>query len=304
MNRAGKRAGKQVEASLTAQWVAAARTVGALLPSELVIARDPFGLEFARGSTRKLADLMMSQPLLARTLLPHAGPLTAFLLWMQLRTRALDDILLDFVRADRAPRGRQVVLLGAGYDCRALRFAAELAGCTVFEIDHPATQQVKMRSLPVETFFNRVVYVPFDFERDPLRELPARLHAEGLDANAPTLTIWEGVTMYLSEPAIEAALAAIRSFSRDSRLAMTYLDRRALERQPSEVALSARLVARVGEPWRFGWRPAELPAWLAERGFRVLSDEDDAGLAARLLPERVRHFFAKRNRHLALVRAS
>lgn len=295
-----KHASKGVEASLTAQWVAAARTVGSLLPDELVIANDPFGVSFAHGATRKLAALLLAHPLLARTLLPHAGPLTAFLLWMQLRTRALDDILLEFVRAG----GRQVVLLGAGYDCRALRFAAELVGATVFEVDHPATQHVKTAKLPVETFSNRVVYLPFDFEREQLAGLPARLHAEGLEPNAATLTIWEGVTMYLSEPAIDAALSAVRAFSRESQLALTYIDRRALERPPGEVALSARIVARVGEPWRFGWYPEQLPAWLASRGFGVLRDESDAELAARLLPARVRRFFARRNRHLALVRAA
>ncbi|HEX5657511.1 MAG TPA: SAM-dependent methyltransferase [Polyangiales bacterium] len=293
-----KHSGKQVEASLTAQWVAAARTVGALLPSELVLARDPFGVEFARGGMRKFANLLLSQPLLARTLLPHAGPLTGFLLWMQLRTRALDDVLLAFVRGG----GRQVVLLGAGYDCRALRFAAELAGCTVYEVDHPATQQVKTRSLPVESFHNRVVYVPFDFERDALAELPARLHAEGLQQDAPVLTIWEGVTMYLSEAAIDATLGAIKGLASDSRLAMTYIDRRVLERRPTEVALSARIVARVGEPWRFGWHPAELPRWLAARGFRVTSDESDSDLAARLLPPRAQRYFVKGTRHLALAR--
>ncbi len=295
-----KQTGKQVEASLTAQWVAAARTVAGLLPAELVIARDPFGLEFTHGTTRRLAELLMSQPLLSRALLPHAGPLTAFLLWMQLRTRALDDILLEFVEHG----GRQVVLLGAGYDCRALRFAAELRGSTVFEVDHPATQRVKTGSLPSEAFHNRVVYVPFDLEKDALAGLPARLHREGLDPGAATLTIWEGVTMYLSEAAIDATLDAVRGFGTGSQLAMTYIDKRALEQRPGEVALSARIVARVGEPWRFGWYPAELPGWLRSRGYRVLRDESDADLASRLLPERVRSYFAKRNRHLALIQAS
>jgi methyltransferase (TIGR00027 family) len=293
-----KQTGKRVEASLTAQWVAAARTVGGLLPSELVLARDPFGIGFAQGGTRKLAELLMSQPLLSRFLLPHTGHLTAFLLWMQLRTRALDDILLEFVRAG----GRQVVLLGAGYDCRALRFAAELAGATVFEVDHPATQDVKTHELPVESFHNRVVYLAFDFEKDALDSLPARLHHQGLDPSAPVLTIWEGVTMYLSEPAIDATLAAVRAFSNDSRLAMTYIDKRALEVPSTGVALSARIVKRVGEPWRFGWLPSALPSWLRGRGWSVVSDESDAALALRLLPAKVLHHFEKAERRLALLK--
>jgi methyltransferase (TIGR00027 family) len=265
----------------------------------MVIARDPFGAGFADGGTRKLTDLLLSHPLLSRVLLPHAGPFTAFLLWMQLRTRALDDILLDFV----GQGGRQVVLLGAGYDCRALRFAAELAGSTVFEVDHPATQAVKVRNLPVESFHNRVVYLAFDFENEGMQTLPARLHAQGLDAHAPVLTIWEGVTMYLSESAIDATLGAVRAFSDDARLAMTYIDKRAFEHKPREVALTSRIVARVGEPWRFGWHPSELPRWLAARGFSVVSDESDADMAARLLPRKAGRHFREASRRLAVVRA-
>jgi O-methyltransferase involved in polyketide biosynthesis len=40
----------------------------------------------------------------------------------------------------------------------------------------------------------------------------------------------------------------------------------------------------VGEPWRSGWDPAELPAWMAARGFRVERDLSLADAAAELLP--------------------
>jgi methyltransferase (TIGR00027 family) len=294
-----KHRGEQGEASLTAQWVAAARTLGGMLPPQLAIARDPFGIGFAQGMPRKFYEFLQGQPLLARLLLPHAGPLTKFLLWMQLRTRALDDILLDFVREG----GRQVVLLGAGFDCRALRFAAELAGTSLYEVDHPATQASKMRTLPVESFHNRVVYVPFDFERDLVAGLPARLQRDGLDASAPVLTIWEGVTMYLGEPAIDATVRAVHAFSSDSRIALTYIDRAALRAGSTDLKLSGRIAARVGEPWRFGWDPAEFPRWMAARGYQLISDESDGGLASRLLPPRGAHHFARQQRHLAVVRS-
>ncbi len=290
--------GKRLEASRTAEWVAAARSVGGLLPSELALARDPYGVLYARGLVRGVAELLLRHPRWARALLPHAGPLTSFLLWMQLRTRALDDLLLEFVRGG----GRQIVLLGAGYDSRALRFGHELAGAQVFEVDHPATQAGKVERLPAETFRTRVVYVGWDFERDDMAELPLRLHRQGLDPNARVLTIWEGVTMYLGHAAIEATLQAVRAFAGDrSLLAFTYIDRRALARPGHELKLSARLVASVGEPWRFGWEPAELPAWLVARGYALLSDESDADLAARHLPPRMRRSFARASRRVALA---
>jgi len=287
------------EASRTAQWVAAARSLGALLPPELVLARDPYGLGFTHGAVRKVCDMLLRRPFLARGWLTRVGPLTAFLLWMQLRTRALDDVLLEFVRDG----GRQVVLLGAGYDCRALRFGAQLSDATVFEVDHPATQAGKVRQLPAESMRTRVVYVGWDFERDAMAQLPARLHEMGLDPSAPVLTIWEGVTMYLQPPAIESTVRAVRAFATaPSELAVTYIDRRALRAPSRDVQLSAKLAAGAGEPWTFGWDPEDFPFWFSARGFELAFDVSDAELATRFLPARFWRHFAKKSRRLALLR--
>src|SRR5262249_33283120 len=145
---------------------------------------------------------------------------TAGVLWLQLRTRVLDRVLLDFVGAG----GAQVILLGAGFDARAARFARELARATVFEVDHPATMQKKREVLArLSPPSARVTYLPWNFEARPMRELPAALAGLGHDARAPTLVLWEGVTMYLREQTIEATVAAVRALSAPgSRLAMNY----------------------------------------------------------------------------------
>ncbi|MEY4512590.1 MAG: hypothetical protein RLZZ450_4712, partial [Pseudomonadota bacterium] len=53
------------EASRTAEWVAVARPLGGLLPQELVLAHDPFGTGFAKGSVRALAELLTRRPWLS-----------------------------------------------------------------------------------------------------------------------------------------------------------------------------------------------------------------------------------------------
>src|SRR5437870_7410314 len=64
--------------------------------------------------------------------------LTAFVLT---RHRYIDDCLA------RALEGEveQIVLLGAGYDTRAYRFAGQLRGRPVYEVDFPATSRRKAR---------------------------------------------------------------------------------------------------------------------------------------------------------------
>ncbi len=51
------------------------------------------------------------------------------------RTRFIDDALEAAIAAGLD----QVVILGAGFDCRAYRIPC-LAGTPVFEVDHPGTQ--------------------------------------------------------------------------------------------------------------------------------------------------------------------
>ena len=124
-------------------------------------------------------------------------------------------------------------------------------------------------------------YVPWDFERDPLPELPSRLTARGLDPGRPTLTIWEGVIPYLTEGAVAATLAAVRSWSAaGSRVMLHYIERRRIERR----TIWHLFASGVGEPLRFGWEPGALPGWLGSHGFRLLSDRGDHDLAGELFP--------------------
>jgi methyltransferase (TIGR00027 family) len=286
-------------ASQTAEWVAVARSLGRLLPREQRLAYDPYGGEFVQGLVRRVADMLFAEPWLFNGLLPCLPHLRAFLLWMQLRTRALDDVLLEFV----ASGGRQIVLLGAGYDCRPVRFAHLLSEANVFEVDHPITQARKREVVRRGELRTPARYVPWDFDADGLSGLGARLKAEGLVASHRVLTLWEGVTMYLTEPAIEATLETVRRLgAAGSWLGFTYIDQRAVQKPRGDQRVAQRLARSVGEPHRFGWTPRVLPGWLLERGFTLMSDVCDRELAERHLSAELWHYFEARNRHVALAR--
>lgn len=256
--------------SFTAAWVAAARSFGVHLPEEARLADDPYGARFARTTA------LVGRPF-ASKLFPRR-----FVLYMQVRTRVLDDALHAFVKDG----GTQIVLLGAGFDCRALRFAHELsrANATVFEVDHPATQ-AKKRDVLRGDVGAHTEYVAWDFEKNPMRDLPAELARHGHDAKKRTLTIWEGVTMYLSDDAIHASVTAMRDYSAPgSRLAMTYVDRALFEHPTLRARASHAFVSRIGEPLRFGWHPSELPAWMRTHGFEVERDASAREWGRELLP--------------------
>jgi methyltransferase (TIGR00027 family) len=303
--------------SRTAAWVAAARQLGQLLPDDIRLVDDPYGAAF---TSRWIASLIeqaaaddRSQAPLDVALRRLRAPLAAmpglahWILYMQVRTRVIDDAIRAFVESG----GGQLVLLGAGYDCRALRMP-ELADARVLEVDHPATQDHKRTTLAELAVRSRATYVPWDFEERPMEDLPDALAEAGHDPARPTFTVWEGVTMYLSEPAIDASLRAIAAWSAPaSRLAMTYIARSRITRPSLATRAIRAVVSGLGEPWRFGWEPEELPAYLAERGLE-LTDDIAISDAARLLlppelatqvydPER-RAAFARSGEAIALAR--
>jgi methyltransferase (TIGR00027 family) len=265
--------------SRTAQWVAAARGMGRLLPDGVRLADDPYGLAFSSPGIARLVDRTRNaRPDRAETIARVPG-LSLWIVYMQVRTRLIDDAVRDFV----AGGGHQIVLLGAGYDCRALRLP-ELAGAKVLEVDHPATQAHKRAVLERLSVTSPARYLAWDFETHPMDDLPGALTEAGHDDAAPTLTIWEGVTMYLTEVAIDASLRAIASFcAPGSALALTYMTRTRLQRSLAVRAVRA-VVDRLGEPFRFGWEPDELPGYLADRGFALASDVSTVDAAHRLLP--------------------
>src|SRR5258706_13214580 len=110
--------------SRTAQWVAAARGFGRLLPDAARIADDPYGAAFSSPSLQRAIERGRGR---LRPLATFPG-LREWILYMQVRTRVIDDALRMFV----ASGGRQLVVLGARYDCRALPMP-ELHAPRVFE---------------------------------------------------------------------------------------------------------------------------------------------------------------------------
>lgn len=265
--------------SRTAQWVAAARGLGRLLPESTRLADDPYGLAFASPALGRLIDRTRAAWPDGADAIARVPGLSLWIVYMQVRTRLIDDAVRAFV----AGGGRQVVVLGAGYDCRALRLR-ELDGARVIEVDHPATQHHKRAVLARLAVTSPVDYLAWDFETHPLDDLPGALADAGLDAGAPSLTIWEGVTMYLTDAAIDASLRAIATWSTaGSVLAMTYMTRSRLQRGLAIRAVRA-VVDRLGEPFRFGWEPDELPGYLAARGFTLDSDTSTVDAARALLP--------------------
>jgi methyltransferase (TIGR00027 family) len=248
---------------------------------------DPWGAEWTGcGRLRRLAKAM-----------PTAGQLLSWpawrwLLYMQVRTFALDQEVIRFAQSG----GRQLVLLGAGLDARALRLRS--LGLRVFEVDHPATQARKR-----ELVGDAATLMAWDFERDPLRLLPGCLCDLGYLREERGCVVWEGVSMYLSEAANEETFAMLADLlAEDSVVAFTYFAKALLHAQARRERFIRHAVARWGEPWRFGFEPELLSSWIAARGFALEHNDATATLAARWLPPDLAAKLKGDQRRIALAR--
>lgn len=264
-------------ASRTASQVALFRALESARPRDRIF-DDPLAVRFLPPGYRVLAHLARVRPV-GRRLEAYidtrwSGPRASAVA----RTRLIDDLVAD------AGAG-QAVFLGAGYDSRAYRLPA-LAGVPVFEIDHPATQAAKRDLLrPAES--RRVRFVGVDFLSD---DLGAALRRAGLAADERTVVVWEGVTNYLTAGAVDRTLRDLAALlAPDSRIIFTYIDRGVLTGDISSADEWHAAVTRQGEPWTFGFDPAALPAYLRERGLRLLLDLSTRDAADRYLAPLGRH---------------
>lgn len=256
-------------ASRTAEYMAFYRALESARPRAERLFSDPFAIHFLRPSLRRAVALSRI-PWLGAAVAWYAdrrapGARTSAIA----RTRLIDDIVSQTLQEGT----RQLVILGAGFDCRIYRLP-QARSITAFEVDHPATLAARLSRLRglVEELPARVRFIEIDFDRQSLAEA---LQQGGFDSGRPAIFIWEGVTNYLTAAAVDAVLCYVAGCAAGTRLVFTYVHRGALEGStafPDAPKIMSN-VAELGEPWTFGLVPGELPSYLRQRGLQL--DHDD-----------------------------
>ena len=215
-------------------------------------------------------------PKLARWLLERGLP-GAFG-YFNARTQYFDEVLLQEARAGL----EQVVILGAGFDSRSLRFSDALRTVRVFEVDMPEVLALRTEHLfEGQPTAAAATAVPIDFERE---DLGAVLRERGYASGARTLFLWEGVTYYLPEDAVKAVLVLVASESgAGSSILFDYVTRAFVDGDYS--GYGARRLAsgwrRLGNVNRFG--VDDIAAFIRSMGMKVRSDIDAGELERRFL---------------------
>jgi len=270
--------------SSTAEAVAALRALYTAMPPPLRLVEDPFASELVPAPLALPARLVARAPWLGAAVHRGLGAVSLGLSYhVALRTRAIDDAL----RAALARGARQLVVLGAGLDSRALRLD-ELAGARAFEVDHPSTLRYKQTQLSRATrashmtAAHEVTRVAIDFET---QSLDGPLVDAGFDPGAVSFWIWEGVTVYLSPRSIAKTLDEIATLcAPSSRVALTYARLSDLGAYARILPIGNVLGRAIGEPLHGLAGAPVIMESLRRTGLSVISDESTVDLAARYWP--------------------
>jgi methyltransferase (TIGR00027 family) len=265
--------------SRTAELMAFFRALESVRPARRRLFADPLARRFLRFPLR-LAVTLSRVPLL--------GALVPWFVdrgWPGVRqsgvarTRLIDDMLATAL-GDGID---QLVIVGAGFDCRAYRLPS-LRRAHVFEIDHPQTSAVKRQFLrhSLKVLPGHVTFLEADLEH---QELGNALTSSRFDPTRRAFFLCEGVLDYLTEQAVDRVIRFIGATAPGGQVVFTYLHRGLLDGS-AEFGCTGWIghtLRELGEVWVSGFYPHELAGYLQARGLRLIEDMGSGDYRARYL---------------------
>jgi len=170
----------------------------------------------------------------------------------------------------------QIIIFGAGFDSRALRFNSLNTGTRIFELDAPITQTEKLKAYQAKKLNipENLTFVPINFNQESLADKMAQA---GFITSRKCLFLLEGVTMYLSQEAVENTFRFISDVSRSgSLIVFDYIYAGVLRKENRYYGEGEiyRTVANAGEAWSFALEENSVEGFL--RGYEFsLNDHSD-----------------------------
>lgn len=183
------------------------------------------------------------------------------------RSRYAEDMLELFIKYGV----RQYIILGAGFDTFAFRNSDLLRYVDVFEVDHPATQELKLEKIKKAGWEipERLHFISVDFSKDNLID---EIKKSVFDTNKLTFYSWLGVTYYLSKEEILKTLTDIGAISlKGSSIVFDYADCNLFDNKKTtrRVQKLIHSVDKSGEPMKSCYSFEELISVLEKASFHL-----------------------------------
>lgn len=260
---------KDAQASSTSKVIAAAT---------IALASRPETSHLVSPGAAMWCEVFLSGSRADRLLAASARHRVAAALWRTVERLTLPGIVEHYwhrkrwieARCQQAlQRGVQrLVVLGAGLDTLGLRLALQHPHLNVLELDHPATQAAKLNALARAGHAQpaNLQFIACDLASS---DLPTQVTA----STARTLTIAEGVLMYLQTERVNALLGRVaQSGAQESEFIFSFMTQSPQggcgfrPRSP----LIERWLAWRGEPFMWAWPPQQMESLLAGHGLQML----------------------------------
>jgi len=193
------------------------------------------------------------------------------------RTKFIDEIFNSL-----AENVDQVLIFGAGFDSRAMRFRNQLKNARVFELDAQVTQQAKINRFVKRKidFPMNLKFISIDFTKESLVE---KLDKAGFKKNSRCLFLLEGLTYYLDQESIDNTLNLISDYSsKESVLVFDYASASIVKQE--EINGDTKIKKHYQTLVKAGERPGfmiegEIQDFLAKYKFGLIEEVDSAQLA-------------------------
>jgi methyltransferase (TIGR00027 family) len=250
---------EKITPSQTALFSAAARAAHPIVDQRPHLLHDEPAAHLCRSTIPSPLDFQLAQP--------EVGILSAARLSACTRSRYADACLAD---SDID----QVLVFGAGLDTTSFRLPPAREA-TVWLIDRPGVLAWRTRLFADAGLPDATHHVAADLTEG---FDVGTLATAGVDLHRPALVIWLGVSMYLRPAECRAFFADIAGLATGSRLVFDYhLAPEARDTSGEGYAQAvAAMAGHQGEPWQSSSTPEEMDAWLAEEGWRLHEDVDEA----------------------------
>ncbi|MFA5558570.1 MAG: SAM-dependent methyltransferase [Methanofastidiosum sp.] len=192
------------------------------------------------------------------------------------RTKYIDEVFRNAMNDNFD----QILIFGAGFDSRGIRFTADKSKIKIFELDAPPTQRAKIKQYKNRKIEipNNLIFIPIDFEKETLVQ---KLSDAGFKKGKRSLFILEGLLMYLQENSVDETFKIIGEYAgKGSIIVFDYVHLSVLKNSKEFYGQKEilKMVSDANEMWTFGLEEYKINDFLNRYDFKLKENNDSKKL--------------------------
>jgi methyltransferase (TIGR00027 family) len=192
------------------------------------------------------------------------------------RTKYIDSVFNQAILQNF----NQILIFGAGFDSRAIRFQNKIGQIKIFELDVIVTQQSKIKQYQRRKLMipENLTFIPIHFDKDSLSN---KLDESGFQKDLKSLFILEGLIMYLQPESVDFTFRTIQDYSGQGSWIVfdTVHDSviKQVGKHYGEYGI-VETVSKAGERWTFGLNEEQMIQFLKIYGMELKDQKNSRDL--------------------------